>query len=64
VSDVRAKYSRAERGKNYREWYSDGTVEARGLRVWRRRRQAEARLRDGLLERGLDPNGWGIGQAV
>ena len=42
----------------------DGTVEARGLRVWRRRRRAEARLRHHLIDRGIDPVDWGVGQAV
>ena len=35
--------------------YADGTDTARGLRVWRRRQKAQARLRDLLLEAGYEP---------
>jgi len=35
--------------------YTDGTETARGLRVWRRRQKAQARLRDLLLEAGYEP---------
>ena len=35
--------------------YADGTDTARGLRVWRRRQKAQARLRDLLLETGYEP---------
>jgi DNA-directed RNA polymerase specialized sigma24 family protein len=34
--------------------YADGTDTARGLRVWRRRQKAQARLRDLLLEAGYE----------
>ena len=36
-------------------YYADGTDTARGLRVWRRRQKAQARLRDLLLEAGHEP---------
>ena len=36
------------------ERYADGTDTARGLRVWRRRQKAQARLRDLLLEAGYE----------
>ena len=35
--------------------YADGSDTARGLRIWRRRRKAQARLRDLLLEAGYEP---------
>ena len=35
--------------------YTDGTDTARGLRVWRRRQKAQARLRDLLLGAGYEP---------
>ena len=35
--------------------YAEGTDTARGLRVWRRRQKAQARLRDLLLEAGYEP---------
>jgi DNA-directed RNA polymerase specialized sigma24 family protein len=38
------------------ERYADGTDTARGLRIWRRRQKAQARLRDLLLEAGYEPD--------
>ena len=35
--------------------YADGTDTARGLRVWRRRQKAQARLLELLLEAGYEP---------
>ena len=37
---------------------SDGSPQARGLRVFRRRQKALGRLRDALLERGFDEKAW------
>lgn len=42
----------------------NGTAQARGLRVWRRRQRAQGRLRDALIARGIDPADWGCGLAV
>lgn len=43
----------------------DGTAQARGLRVWRRRQRAQARLKDLLIDVGIDPADWvGSHQAV
>lgn len=41
-----------------------GTAQARGLRVWRRRRRAQGRLREALLAEGVEPADWGGGLAV
>ena len=38
----------------------EGTEQARGLRVWRRRRKAHERLRTLLLENGIDPTDYGV----
>jgi RNA polymerase sigma factor (sigma-70 family) len=35
--------------------YEDGSEQARGLRVWRRRQKAHARLETILVENGIDP---------
>ncbi len=43
---------------------ADGTAQARGLRVFRRRQRALGRLRDRLLEWGFDEEAWRAGLAV
>lgn len=43
----------------------DGTEQARGLRVWRRRQKAHARLKTLLVENGIDPSDYSVAcQAV
>jgi DNA-directed RNA polymerase specialized sigma24 family protein len=37
----------------------NGTAQARGLRVWRRRQRARARLRDLVIAEGVDAADWG-----
>ena len=37
-----------------------GSEQARGLRVWRRRRKAHERLKTLLLENGIDPTDYGV----
>jgi RNA polymerase sigma factor (sigma-70 family) len=37
----------------------NGTAQARGLRVWRRRQRAQGRLRDRLIAEGIDAADWG-----